>query len=346
MMCAPFLVHPTAKLFIRAPELHIQSCLISSPSPGLLGRHIPSQFYFLCKSIGLNLAPPSPTESLAKRVKDSGVLILRPIHWQKISTFELWRGYRAMWATQGRQGVGLHLFASLRPTQVRQYRIHCCLCPTCADGKFNEDKVAYFHQLQRSRTLTTPQQQSLVECEAKVQTFLHHKKVAQDQLEAYQALESDLPPTEAMLVMDFTQVQAKQTDDQAGDQWWSRGPGIHWLNLVLSHRHSEPDPLLSAPRDTTVVVKDSATPELHPCAYFTKLKGQPIPDPPDGFAKVGVDWHEPHASYEEHHTTKPRKLYPLRHKYYEFFSNISRPPGTAGHQFPPPPPFPSPSYRH
>ena len=81
--------------------------------------------------------------------------------------------------------------------------------------------------------------------------------MAQDQLEAYQALELDLPPIEAMLVIDFKEVEAMQTDDQAGDQWCSRGLVTHWLNLFLSDRNSQPDLCLplSAPRNTTFVIR-------------------------------------------------------------------------------------------
>ena len=268
---------------------------------------------FQVQQFWLDYCAPSPDTCVQKLNKHTRVLTLRPIHYQRHNTPELWRAY-----TSKGGDLSYALFCALKPTQVKDHHLQSCMCPHCAEGKIAKDMVAYFNRLDQEHPLSVEQKKNTERYNEEVAQWHQHKALALTQIREYQRLEAELRCSEGLMVMDSTQVQAKQRDEETGDQWWSHGPGIQWLNFVMS-RYKAMDTMHCYATPCVpdrVEVLDSTTVCLHPCKYFKHTKSVP-PEVPVTHNLRGTAWEG-----EKNYTPKHEKQkYPLEHRYYECFSD-------------------------
>ncbi len=201
--------------------------------------------------------------------KDTKKLILRPVHFLASTPFETWKAFHEK---NPNMRISLHLFLALKPKQIKRLALKKALCPLCSDLQDATEAVKYLSGLKEQRALNEDEEAKLAATKLKFNAGQMHKALAKDILEAYQALERDLPKEAAMLVLDFTQVCANQRSEQTGDQWWSAGPGIHWLCIVVSTRKQDEHTSVQPAAQQDVEVRDCTERALHPCPFVNHLK--------------------------------------------------------------------------
>ena len=111
---------------------------------------------FRVQQFWLEHCAPSPNSCVQKLNEHTRVLTLRPIHYQRHSTPQLWRAYTL------KGGDLLYaLFCALKPTHAKDHHHQSCLCPHYVEGKIAKDMVAYFNRISQERPLSVEQKKKL-----------------------------------------------------------------------------------------------------------------------------------------------------------------------------------------